>query len=175
MRRPRFRAGVAALATAGCALFAAPAATAAPSDLPPWQPYRSSPFTDAPGDPCPFGVSAVPVRDEEQFRTLASYPNGDPKVQEFRGPLYYRYTNQSTGKSVVRDLSGYAFFRYGQDGTFDGLFLNNGGITVHQGNHGYPAGEWVFHGQFLVTDDGSGSRHIDTFHASAENLCHTLA
>ena len=94
----------------------APAASAADASPVPWQPYRTAPWTDAPGRVCTFGVATTIVADQEQYRTLASYPEGSPKVQEFRGPLVVRYTNTSTNESVVRDLSGYAWFRYRADG-----------------------------------------------------------
>jgi len=175
MRRQALRGGVVALAAAGCTALAAPAATAAPGRAPQWQPFRSSPTHTAAGDPCPFPVSTTPVRDEEEFRVLATHPDGRPALEEFRGALFVRYTNDSTGRSVVRDLSGRAFFHFGSDGTFSGLFLDNGGVTVHAGNNGFPVGEWVFHGRFRVSDDGAGSRQIELFHASAENLCDTLA
>lgn len=171
-------AAAALLAAAGAMIAVSSSAGAAPAAkaaLSPWQSFRSSPFTDAAGTVCDFSLTGTPVRDEEQYRTLASYPNGDPKVQQFRGPLYFRFTNESTGRSVQRNLSGGAFFRYGEHGEFQGLFLNNGGVAVHVGNRGFPAGYWVLHGQFLVTDDGAGARDIDVFHASAEDLCTTLA
>lgn len=165
-------AAVAGVAGLGALTAVAPAAQAA---QPPWQPYRSAPFEDPAGDPCPFAVQATPVRDGEQYRTLSTYPDGTPKDQEFRGPLWFRYTNETTGRSVVRDLSGYAVFHYGQDGSLQADFFRHGGVTVHPGNVSYPAGEWVFNAPFYLDVDPNGNRTIVQPRPARENLCRTLA
>ena len=176
MRRRRVLSIAATVAAA--ALLSPTAAAAAgpsPSSGAGWQPYRSTPFEDPAGTVCSFGVSATPVRDEEEYRTLASYPDGSPRLQEFRGPLFFRYTNESTGESVVRDLSGRGWFRYGQDGGLRALILDHIGVTVHTGNVGFPAGEWVVNGKSQVTITPDGNRTIKLMDATAENLCDTLA
>jgi hypothetical protein len=143
--------------------------------LPPWQTYRSGSFGYAAGAVCSFALSGVPVKDQEQYRTLKSYPDGTAELNEYRGPLYVRFTNESTGRSVVRNLSGYGYFRFGDNtAAVDALFLSNGGISVDVGNQGYPAGYYIEHGQVLVTDNGQGSRVIHVVHATLENLCRTL-
>ena len=168
------------LAAAPCVVLAAtlsvPAAASAANASPvPWQPYRTSPWTDAPGSVCTFGVATTIVTDQEQYRTLASYPDGSPKVQEFRGPLAVRYTNTSTNESVVRDLSGYAWFRYGADGGTGAFIASHIGLTVPVGNAGFPPGEWVITGQSVVTIASSGTINVQLLHATAENLCRTLS
>ena len=195
MRRLSLRAlvGVGVAATLGAAPFlTAPAASAgthwddttinpvsaspAAGQLPPWQTYRSASFGYAAGAVCSFALSGVPVTDEEQFRTLKSYPDGTAELNEYRGPLHVRFTNESTGRSVVRNLSGYGYFRFGDHtAAVDALFLSNGGISVDAGNQGYPAGYYIEHGQVLVTDNGQGSRVIHVVHATLENLCRTLS
>lgn len=157
-------------ATAGTAT--ASAATASTAG---WQPYRTAPWTDSPGAVCSFGVAATPVVDQEQFRTLASYPNGDPRLQEFRGPLFVQYTNMSTGATVVRDLSGYGWFHYGSDGSIDAFIASHIGVTVHVGNAGFPSGEWVISGRSEVTVSSSGTIGVRLIDATAENLCQTLS
>ncbi len=148
----------------------APAATA-----PPWQTYRTAPFSYAAGTVCSFTLFGTPVKDGEQYRTLESYPDGTAELNEYRGPLYVRYTNESNGKSAVRNLSGYGFFRFGDgNGSIQALFLSNGGISVKVGNQGFPSGYWIEHGRVLVTDNGQGSRVIHVEHATLENLCRTL-
>lgn len=165
--------GAAALLVAALGV---PAAASAASDSEvAWQPYRTAPWTDAPGAVCTFGVATTIVTDQEQYRTLASYPNGSPRLQEFRGPLVIRYTNQATGESVVRDLSGYAWFHYGSDGSIDAFIASHIGVTVHVGNSGYPAGEWVITGRSEVTVSSAGAIDVRLINATAENLCQTLS
>src|SRR5215475_11786445 len=174
MRLSRMATGAALVLAIGVGVPAT-AASAATASAAGWQPYRTAPWTDAPGAVCTFGVAATIVTDQEQDRTLASYPNGDPRLQEFRGPLVIRYTNQSTGDSVVRDLSGYGWFHYGSDGSIDALIASHIGVTVPVGNPGFPAGEWVVTGRSEVTLSSEGAINIRLINATAENLCQTLA
>ena len=158
------------------ATLSVPATASAASDSGAvWQPYRTAPWTDAPGAVCAFGVAATIVTDQEQYRTLASYPNGNARLQEFRGPLVIRYTNQATGDSVVRDLSGYGWFHYGSDGSIDAFIASHIGVTVYVGNSGFPPGEWVITGRSEVTVTGAGAINVRLITATAENLCQTLA
>ncbi len=163
------------VAVLAAALTAPAAASAADASPVPWQPYRTAPWTDAPGQVCTFGIAATIVVDQEQYRTLASYPDGSPKLQEFRGPLFVRYTNTSTNESVVRDLSGYGWFRYGADGGNDAFIASHIGLTVQVGNSGFPPGEWVITGQSEVSVSSSGTINVRLLHATAENLCRTLS
>ncbi len=173
MRLRRTAAGAALLLAAALGV---PAAASAATESPiPWQPYTTAPWTDAPGAVCSFGVATTIVYQNEQYRTLQSYPNGNPELQEFRGPLYIRYTNQSTGDSVVRNLSGYAWFHYGTDGSIDALIASHIGVTVHVGNVGWPAGEWDISGQSEITVSSTGSINVQLIHATAENLCQALS
>lgn len=173
MRLSRMAIG-AALVVATALGVPATASAATASEVP-WQAYRTAPWTDAPGAVCSFGVATTIVYDQEQDRTLASYPNGDPRLQEFRGPLFIRYTNTSTGASVVRDLSGYGLFHYGSDGSIDASIASHIGVTVPVGNAGYPAGEWVISGRSEVTISSSGAISVQLIDATAENLCQTLS
>lgn len=170
MRLSRMVSGAAALLVTALAVPTAASASAIP-----WQPYRTAPWTDAPGAVCTFGVSTSIVTDYEQFRTLASYPNGNPELQEFRGPLFIRYTNQSTGASVVEDLSGYAWFHYGQNGEITAYVASHIGLTVPVGNVGFPAGEWDISGQSVVNVSSTGAITVDLVHATTENLCQALS
>jgi hypothetical protein len=124
---------------------------------------------------CRFGVSGTIVYQREQYRTLARYPGGDPRLQEFRGPLVIRYTNQSTAESAVRDLSGYAWFHYPAGGGLHAFVASHIAVTVHVGNTGFPAGEWVISGRSEVLVSSAGAISIRLIHATAENLCRTLS
>ena len=141
----------------------------------PWKRYRTKPWHDAAGKVCAFGVNVTIVRDREQDRTLLRYPNGKPKLQEFRGPLYVRYTNTSTGKSAVGNLSGYGWFYYPASGGLDALVTSHIDVTVPVGNNGFRAGEWIVSGRALVIIDGTGAINIVLIHATAENICRTLS
>jgi hypothetical protein len=169
------RAGpVLALLTLTAAALAAPAATASAASIP-WQTYRTSPWTDQPGQVCAFGVAVTIVKDGEQERVLESYPDGSPELQEFRGPLYVRYTNQSTGASVIGNLSGYGWFTYESDGAIDAYVQQHIGLTVKVGNTGWPAGEWVISGQANVTVSPAGQISVQLHHAKADNICADLS
>ena len=177
MRFRHFVAGAVVVIAAALGVpAAASAATPAAADSAvPWQQYRTAPWTDAPGAAGTFGVTTSILVDQEQERVLASYPDGQPKLQEFRGPLVVRYTNTSTGQSVVRDLSGYGWFHYGTSGSIEALIASHIGVTVPVGNTGYPSGEWVITGRSVVSIDSSGTINVRLLHATTENLCRTLS
>ncbi|HEY2578094.1 MAG TPA: hypothetical protein VGI74_17465 [Streptosporangiaceae bacterium] len=141
----------------------------------PWKRYRTKPWHDAPGKVCAFGVNATIVREREQFRTLSSYPDGRPRLQEFRGPLFVRYTNASTGKSVVGNLSGYGWFYYPVGGGSDAFAPSHIGVTVPAGNRGFPAGEWIVSGRSLLIVGSTGAISIVLIHATTQNICRTLS
>ena len=149
----------------------APAAGAAGENG--WQPYRTQPFDSS--DVCSFTVHGDIVKDEEETRIDAAYPDGSAKVQEFRGPLVIRFTNTGTGASVVRDVSGYALIHFRQDGGSTWFFNGGGSIGVHAGNRATPAGSYIVQGTFVVTFAPDGTRDIHLVHARSENLCTTLA
>lgn len=192
----RFRHLAGGLAAAIAVTFSVPAAaSAAASSLPrvsngpnqwreapaaaassiPWRPYRTKPWHDAPGKVCAFGVNVTIVRQREQYRTLSSYPNGKPRLQEFRGPLFVRYTNTSTGTSVVGNLSGYGWFYYPASGGLDAFVPNHIDVKVPVGNHGFPAGEWIVSGRALVIIDSTGAINIVLIHATTKNICRALS
>ncbi len=158
---------------AGISIGSLPAAAVAAGQGGGWEPFRSGPFTST--DVCPFTLTGEPVRDEEEVRTDSAYPDGSPKVQEFRGPLVLRLTNTSNGKSVIRDVSGYARIRYGQDGGSVWRFDGGGSISIHIGNPTFPAGSYIIHGRFTLVLNPDGTRDLPHLHAKVENLCQTLA
>jgi hypothetical protein len=160
---------------AGPAARAGTAGPAATAGSIPWKRYRTKPWHDAPGKVCAFGVSVTIVRDREQYRTLASYPGGKPKVQEFRGPLFVRYTNTTTHESVAGNLSGYGWFYYRAGGGLDAYVASHIGLTVPVGNRGFPAGEWIVSGQSLVTINNKGAINVVLIHATTENICRALS
>jgi hypothetical protein len=160
-----------ATAVVGVPSAAEAATAAAPS---PWQPYRSTGFEDKAGDVCSFALKGTPLRDHEQFRTTESYPDGSPKVQEYRGPLSFRYTNEATGKSVVRNLAGTSFFNFRKDGSLAILGTGHLGLTVHAGNIGYPQGEWVLSGGFTVVIS-PGNDQVNQLWGTKQDICRQLS
>jgi hypothetical protein len=138
-----------------------------------WEPFRTQPFVST--DVCSFTIRGDIVKDEEEVRTDATYPDGSAKVQEFRGPLVIRFTNTGSGRSVVRDVSGYALLHFKQDGGSTWFFDGGGSIGVHLGNKATPPGSYILQGKFVFELSADGTRDIHRLHASMENLCTTLA
>jgi hypothetical protein len=153
-------------------VLAAPAAGAA-GGKGGWVPYRTQPF-DAVGR-CSFTVHGDIVQDEEEVRTDATFPDGSPRIQEFRGPLVIRFTNTSNGESAVRDVSGYGRLESKENGGSAWYFDGGAAIGVPIGNTAYPSGEYIVHGRFRYTVAPDGTRDFPHLHADVENLCQTLA
>lgn len=112
--------------------------------------------------------------DKEWVATLATYPDGSPKRQAYKGPLYIRYTNVSTGRSIVRNQSGRAWIDIKPDETQVWRVLGYLGAGIKAGTKGYAAGEWLFHGDFVLTV-AVGSFKVKRIHGTVTNLCHALA
>jgi hypothetical protein len=168
--------GAAALAAAGLTAGLAIASTpSGGSPAGPWQDFRSKPFTQAAGEVCPFALHGDIVKDGEQVRNLLSYPDGSPLEQEFRGPLYIRFTNTSNGKSVVRDLSGTGWWFYPKDGTIYGRGEGHMGLGIHKVNTSPVPGEYYLSGTFDFVLNADGTRDFTFERGSAEDLCQTLA
>jgi hypothetical protein len=140
-----------------------------------WQPYRTQPFT-TPGV-CAFTMQGDIVRDEEEVRTDATFPDGSPRIQMFRGPLIIRFTNLSNGRSVVRELSSTGRMEYRPDGTTMLYSYGDGATSVRIfiGNATTPAGWYIPYGRFRLTIHPDGTRDLMPIHSEVENLCRTLA
>jgi hypothetical protein len=168
MRRVSIIAAIASITTG----LAVPTAARA-SDNGRWVPFRTAPFTTS--GVCPFTVHGDVVQDEEEVRTDATFADGSPRIQAFRGPLVIRFTNIANGKSAARDVSGdgrlHKFADGGSVWHFDGGFS----VRVFIGNRAYPAGWYILHGKGVLTIAPDNTRDFPHLHADVEDLCHTLA
>ena len=141
-----------------------------------WSPYRTPPFELAAGLRCPFALSGTPVRDRERIRTLATFADGTPRIQEIAGPLVVRYTNLDSGRSVRRNLTGRALVTYGADGSFvETLEQGHFAVGLSATDPGGP-GFFVLTGRgFRLSVAADGSRILSLGTGRVENLCTTLA
>jgi hypothetical protein len=158
--------------TAGLAVASSTSAGSPPG---PWQDFRSKPFTQPAGEVCPFALHGDIVKDEEQVRNLLTYPDGTPQEQQFRGPLVIRFTNQSNGKSVERNLNGAGWWFFAKDGTTFGRGIGHMGLGIHKINTSPAPGEFYLSGTFDFVLNPDGTRNFTIEEGTAENLCETLA
>ena len=152
--------------------------SASSSSGPPWIPFESDDVTYAAGEGCDFEVSGEVLHDQEFFRTVAMYPDGSPRTQQFKGPLIMRFTNAETGESVERNAWGNAFERFRPDGSFESLTIEEGHFIgrIRAGNQPgpgvyYVTGSWS---ELVRNSDGTSSLFLGP-DGTAENLCDTLA
>lgn len=169
------------LAAAMVAAAAVPA-TAAPGDAAPgrpagggWEPTSTPPFVLPAGQICPFELKGDIVADREWMRTLATFPDGSPQVQDFAGVLVIRFTNTGNGRSVVRDASGTIRMYKLADGTRIQQLRGHNALPVRAGNTGFPGGDYITSGDFVVIDRPGGVREVPVRLGTMENLCKTLA
>jgi hypothetical protein len=159
------------------ALVLPPAVPALADPLPGrWEPYQTAPFEVPAGTRCPFTLRGDVVRDREEIRTFATFPDGSPRVQVIRGPLVMRFTNVESGESVVRDLTGVGALLFERDGSFT-LFLVDGSFAAGLAptDEGGPA-FLVFSGTgHSVRFDADGARTVKYGIGPVENICETLA
>ena len=163
------------LAAAIVAVTVGPAAAASGPGGGGWEPTSTPPFVIPAGEVCPFEVKGDIIRDREWMRTPATYPDGSPKVQDFAGVLVIRYTNTSNHKTVIRDATGTIRVYHLPDGTRISQLHGHNAVPVKASNVGFPGGDYITHGDFVVIRHPDGNREIPVQLGTMENLCETLA
>jgi hypothetical protein len=117
-----------------------------------------------------------PVADEEEYRLVARYPDGTPRLYEYRGTLVSRFTNVATGESVVRDISGHAWHEVYPDGETWKSFSVLGPFSAgFRAEDSHEQGYYRLDGVHSITYDRDGTRHLTVAAGEAENFCDTLA
>lgn len=163
---------ITAVTTAALGLLAPAAGASTASGKGGWVPYRTQPITDT--GICPFTIQGAILKDGEETKIAATYPDGTTKVQLFRGPLVIKFTNTSTGRSVVRDVSGDAHIRYKKDKSQK--WRLDGGLSVRiRSGDAFPVGDYIMHGHFTFAIAPDGTRSFPHPPRHIENLCDTLA
>lgn len=125
------------------------------------------------GTVCSFELTDDVVSQDEEQRVAQTYPDGTPLETDYRGPLVVRYTNVSTGASIVRDLSGTAQLYSTPDKGSLWVSQDHFGLTVHPGDPNHAAGLYVLTGPsiFVVPTNGYTTVLAQTH---VENICDTL-
>lgn len=154
---------------------AAPATSTSNSSGGGWEPTSTPPFLIPAGQVCSFEVKGDIVADHERMRTLASFPDGTPRVQDFEGVLVIRYTNTANHRTVVRDATGSIRLYYQADGSKIWQFHGDNALPVKATNTGFPGGDYILRGDFVVVDSADHVREVPVQLGTMENLCHTLA
>jgi hypothetical protein len=96
-------------------------------------------------------------------------------VQEFKGLLLVAVTNQSTGDTVRRNLSGHAVVTFREDGSIATYEMRGPiGFGWAQGDT-YARGFYRMNGYHLVAIDPSGTKTVLVDHGTEENLCEAVA
>lgn len=143
----------------------------------PWSDTASGGFVAPAGLRCEFTLTSTVLSDRERIRTLTTYEDGTPRTQKVVGELVVRYTNEETGESVVRNLTGNGIFTWRQDGSLQELTLQGGhfGVGFGAGDEAGPS-YLVFTGAgHTVTFDADGSRSVAYGSGPVEDICETLA
>src|SRR5689334_4082948 len=92
-----------------CACVVSSGAATAAKHKERWQPYHEDALTLPAASYCgDFDLTSTPVEQRVRSRVLQRYESGAVRVQEFKGLLLVVVTNESTGDSVRRNLSGHA-------------------------------------------------------------------
>ena len=138
-----------------------------------WEPTFQGPISVAAGVVCPFAVSAEPVQEDLAVRYHYD-DTGAIDAYEFKGPLLARITNDDTGASVVRSLSGFGTVTLNADGSYDALF--EGGLLLFMGSGDSPANELLLlTGRTLLHGSPTGAKAVVSASGQSEDLCKTLA
>jgi hypothetical protein len=96
-------------------------------------------------------------------------------VQDFEGVLVIRYTNTGNHRTVVRDATGSIRLYLQADGSKIWQFHGHNALPVRATNTGFPGGDYIIRGDFVVVDSPAHVREIPVQLGTMENLCETLA
>jgi hypothetical protein len=159
--------------TATATTVAATGSTSSAQDSGGWMPITETDREYPAGTVCSFGLRDDVVSQAEEYRVARTYPDGTPLETDYRGPLVVRYTNESTGASVERDLSGTAQLYTTQDHSSLWVSQDHFGLTVQTGDPYHAAGLFVLTGPsvFIVPADHDVTVLTQT---QVENICDTL-
>lgn len=154
----------AATAAALCltAALAAPAASASggEGDDAGWRPVTYPPVDYPAGERCDFAFRTEPLLDEVMVKTVATYPDGSPETELYKGALIVRITNLDTGATYDADAGGRSIVRYGPDGGHvyyaTGPFL----LGFEEGQGNLPRGEYVVDGVYTVEITAADQRTV---------------
>jgi hypothetical protein len=162
------------LGTLALALAGAATSTAADDgSYGPWEPTYQGPITAPAGVVCPFTVTAEPVR--EDLRVRYHYDSaGNVDGYQATGQLIGRITNEETGASVVRNLSGPGTVTFNPDGSYDAVA--SGGFLIFFLAQDNPSHELLLlSGSTVLHGAPDGAKTLVSHSGDVENLCGTLA
>ncbi|HEY6151734.1 MAG TPA: hypothetical protein VIW19_14525 [Gaiellaceae bacterium] len=139
----------------------------------PWESTFQGAITAPAGAVCSFQVTAAPVR--EDIRVRYHYDSaGNVDGYESTGQLIARITNDETGASVVRNLSGPGTVTLYPDGSYDATA--GGNFLIFFLAQDDPAHQLLLiSGRTVLHGDASGAKTLVSHEGQVENLCDTLA
>ena len=142
-----------------------------------WTPYEQPDIDYAAGFRCEFAMHGEVLKDHEEFKDVAFWPDGTVRTQLWRGALVIRWSNVETGESVVRDQSAKAVAEYGSDGALDKMTSMGGAFSAGVPEGGSPSkGVFIIDGKWssiVIEDDGNRAITLGP-RGTLENLCETL-
>lgn len=162
---------------AGMSLVADPTAALASEGGNPWAEVAASGFHAPAGTRCEFPLTSTVLTDKERIRSLSHHSDGAPHRQKVVGQLVVRYTNEDSGASVERNLTGNGIFTWRADGTLHSLALQGGHLAVGFAPSDPEGGAFiVFTGAGHEIEFRPDGTRVVTYGAGpTENLCETLA
>lgn len=165
--------GAALILTAAPATAASAASSSSAGGKGGWVPYVQPDFTVPAGQACSFELHGKVVYDKEFTRVVKRFPDGSPKVEEFRGPLGVVFSNTATQKSAFRDATGTLRATRDGAGTTEFVFGGNGIAPIFAGSE--EPGIYVVSGHHEMIAHPDGTREFTRNRGTVENMCQTLA
>lgn len=139
-----------------------------------WERSPSDGFVSPAGDLCRHALRSETLLDEVWVRTTRTFADGSPRRQEYAGPLVVRLSDETTGASVERDLSGRAVVTHHRDGSFDYAISGPVAVGFHDGD-GLRRGYYVLDGYHVVRFAADGTRSVVVDRGTERDVCRDLA
>jgi hypothetical protein len=137
-----------------------------------WQSTYQGAITAPAGTVCSFSVTAEPVREDLRLRYHYDAA-GNVDGYQVTGQLIARITNNETGASVVRNLSGPGTVTFNPDGSYDAVV--SGDFLVFFLARDNPPNELLLlSGRTVLHGAPTGEKTLVSHSGQVENLCDTL-
>lgn len=142
-----------------------------------WQPAPDDGLLLPGGTYCTgFDLRTTPEFQAVRSRVTSRWSEGEARTTSYRGPLHVRATNESTGRSVLLNLSGRAEVLTRPDSSI-AIYSSTGpiGMGWPQDGGGLERGFHVLKGHHVTTFTADGTRRLAVDRGPEVDVCELVA
>ena len=163
--------GAFSLSAAICFIVLAPSIAAADGATREWERWEQPEWTAGAGVYCDFALRLEVIHQDIERRTLQTYPDGQIKLEQYRGPLTNYFVNDSTGEKTFHDASGKMRVEYYSDGEMKTMTMLGPVGAGFTKSDGPPRGYYVMDGYHVITVSRSDVKDLAVDVGAKQDVC----